>query len=465
MATIAEQLTSLANTKTAIKEAIISKGVSVADTDPFSAYPAKIGQISGGGAPTDEWQPNPNWWDIKGILDADTRPYAGKVGVILYNINDVSDFRLARSGMTAVATSDGSFYTYDDNGVNVSHNWDTAQDKDDGRGFKTRWVIYYYTTGTTGDTFRRSDTQFGWTYNHIAYLVLKINCSSGAYFCQFHRLLEAIDNAGYSISGTSFNNFCGSCSSLKKLPDGLDTSRVTNFGSFCSYCSALTKLPDVLDTSSGTSFSNFCANCFSLTKLPDVLDTSNGTSFTNFCYYCSALTKLPDGLDTSNGTDFSYFCQNCYALTELPDGLNTSKGTDFGNFCQTCQSLTELPNGLDTSKGTKFSNFCASCSSLQKLPEFTMAANTTAMTSKFSGPFSSSSWILELPLTLPSNTNFWLDFSTRISIESFRYIADHAPDVTATPRTLTIGSTNTTRCNEADPTIITDLNAKGWTVA
>ena len=49
MATIAEQLTSLANTKTAIKEAIVAKGVQVADTDPFSAYPAKIGQISGGG--------------------------------------------------------------------------------------------------------------------------------------------------------------------------------------------------------------------------------------------------------------------------------------------------------------------------------------------------------------------------------------------------------------------------------
>ena len=52
MATIAEQLTSLANTKAAIKQSIINKGVQVADTDPFSAYPAKIGQISSGGAPT-----------------------------------------------------------------------------------------------------------------------------------------------------------------------------------------------------------------------------------------------------------------------------------------------------------------------------------------------------------------------------------------------------------------------------
>lgn len=47
MATIAEQLTSLANTKTAIKQAIIDKGVSVADDTPFSGYATKIGEIQG----------------------------------------------------------------------------------------------------------------------------------------------------------------------------------------------------------------------------------------------------------------------------------------------------------------------------------------------------------------------------------------------------------------------------------
>ena len=441
MATIAEQLTSLANTKTAIKDAIVAKGVSVADTDTFASYAEKIGQIQAGGdTPTDEWQPNPNWWDIKKILDEDTRDYAGKVGVILYNFNDVSDFMLSSSGMTAVATSDGAFYSYADNGENVSHYWDTTQDKDDGRGCKTRWVIYYYTKDTTGDSFRQTVTKFGWAYNYIAYLVLKINCTSGSVFCSQQRLLEAIDTVGCSISGTDFNSFCYSCNSLIKLPDGLDTSKGTNFSNFCSGCHSLTKLPDVLDTSKGTNFSSFCFNCGSLIKLPDVLDTSSGTNFSNFCY-------------------------NCYSLTKLPDVLDTSKGTNFNNFCNSCYCLTKLPDVLDTSKGTNFNSFCNTCNSLQKAPEFTMLANTTAITSKYSGLFVSSPWIVEVPLTLPSNTNVWLDMSTRISIESFRYIADHAPDVTATPRTLTVGSTNKTRINEADPTIITDLNAKGWTVA
>jgi hypothetical protein len=389
---------------------------------------------------SDEWQPNPNWWDIKKILDEDTRDYKGKVGVILYNLNDVSDFQLSSSGMTAVATSDGAFYSYANNGMKVSHNWDTTQDKDDGHGLKTRWVIYYYTTDTTSDKFGQTDAKFGWAYNYIAYLVLRINCSSGSSFCTNQRLLEAIDNVGYSISGTNFSNFCSTCSSLVKLPDGLDTSSGTNFSGFCAYCPSLVKLPDGLNTSNGTNFSNFCAYCYSLTRLPDGLDTSSGTNFSNFCSTCSSLVKLPDGLNTSNGTNFSYFCYNSPSLVKLPDGLDTSSSTNFGSFCYSCYSLV-------------------------KLPEITMAANTTAITSKYSAPFASSSWIVELPLTLPSNTNFWLDTSTRISIESFRYIADHAPDVTATPRTLTVGATNISRINAADPTIITDLNAKGWTVA
>ena len=492
MATIAEQLTSLANTKTAIKDAIVAKGVAVADTDPFSAYAGKIGQISGGGeTPAEEWQPNPNWWDIKKILEEDTRNYAGKVGVILYNFNDVSNFTLSPSNMTAVVTSDGAFYTYADNGANVSHNWDTTQDKDDGRGFKTRWVIYYYTTDTTSDSFSQNSTKFGWEYNYIAYLVLRINCSSGNYFCKNQRVLEAIDtSAGYVIGGTSFGSFCSNCNLLTKLPDGLDTSNGTDFRSFCSYCYSLTKLPDGLDTSNGTNFNSFCYNCACLTKLPDGLNTSRGTNFSSFCSYCYSLTKLSDGLDTSNGTNFNSFCSNCYSLTKLPDGLNTSRGTNFGSFCSYCYSLTKLPDGLDTSNGTNFNSFCYNCACLTKLPdglntsrgtnfgasfsycysltrfpETSMASNTSTITSKYSAPFYNSYWIMELPLTLPSNTNLWLDSSKRISIESFRYIADHAPDVTATPRTLTVGSTNISRINEADPTIITDLNAKGWTVA
>ena len=449
-----------------------------------------IDTITGGGGSSDEWQPNPNWWDIKKILDEDTRDYPGKVGAIMYGFDDVTDFALSPSGMTAVATSDGAFYSWADNGVNVSHNWDTSKDKDDGRGFKTRWVIYYYTGSTTNNVFRQSDIMFGWNYNPIAYLVLRINCSATSQFCYDNHLLEAIENTGYELSGSSFDSFCRGCYCLTKLPENLDTSNSTNFSNFCYNCYSLKELPENLDTSSSTNFSNFCQNCHSLRELPENLDTSNGTNFSSFCRDCHSLKELPENLDTSSSTNFSSFCYNCYSLRELPENLDASNGTNFSSFCYNCHSLKKLPDGLDIRKATTLNSFCYNCYSLKELPEnldtssstnfsyfcystsrlqdageISMSATTTKLTSRMTSPFNSAPCLKNIFLTLPSNTNFWLDSSTRISIESFRYIADHAPDVTATPRTLTVGSTNITRINEADPTIITDLNAKGWTVA
>ena len=207
-----------------------------------------------------------------------------------------------------------------------------------------------------------------------------------------------------------------------------------DFSYFCYYCYSLTKLPDSLDTSSGTGFSYFCNYCQSLTKLPDSLDTSSGTDFYFFCADCYSLTKLPDSLDTSKGTDFSYFCASGYSLTKLPDSLVTSSGTYFSDFCSYCYSLTKLPDSLDTSSGIDFFNFCESCYSLTK-------AN------------------IILPADYDITT---LKGSNKLTVASMRYIADHAP--TTSSHTLTIGSTNIARANAYDPTIITTLTGKGWTV-
>lgn len=71
MATIAEQLTSLANTKTAIKDAIVAKGVEVADDTPFRTYADKIGEISGGGEPVEKTKFGVGIDNFIGDVDAD----------------------------------------------------------------------------------------------------------------------------------------------------------------------------------------------------------------------------------------------------------------------------------------------------------------------------------------------------------------------------------------------------------
>ena len=96
--------------------------------------------------------------------------------------------------------------------------------------------------------------------------------------------------------------------------------------------------------------------------------------------------------------------------------------------------MTKLPDSLDTSKGTNFSNFCTNCYSMTK-------AN----------------------IILPAAYNITtINASNKLTVASMRYIADNAP--TTSGHTLTIGSINIERANEYDPTIITTLTGKGWTV-
>lgn len=47
--TISDKLTYLEGTKSAIKDAIVAKGVAVLDSDTFRSYADKIGQIESGG--------------------------------------------------------------------------------------------------------------------------------------------------------------------------------------------------------------------------------------------------------------------------------------------------------------------------------------------------------------------------------------------------------------------------------
>ena len=66
-------------------------------------------------------------------------------------------------------------------------------------------------------------------------------------------------------------------------------------------------------------------------------------------------------------------------------------------------------------------------------------------------------------IILPAAYNITaLNASKKLTVASMRYIADHAP--TTSEHTLTIGSTNIARANAYDPTIITTLTGKGWTV-
>lgn len=68
MGSIADKLSKLMETKSAIKSAITAKGVTVSDSDPFSGYAGKIAQIESGGSGED---------NSTGLIEGTIKNYTG----------------------------------------------------------------------------------------------------------------------------------------------------------------------------------------------------------------------------------------------------------------------------------------------------------------------------------------------------------------------------------------------------
>lgn len=129
--------TTITNIADAIRE---KKGA----TDAYSPIqmPDAIRAIEVGGGSSDEWQPQPDWWDIDKILEEDTEDYAGKI-ICLFNDTDTTT-TINRINANKVITSDGGMYE-DTSLTSYSHTWDRTKDKECSLGNKTRYIIWYYT--------------------------------------------------------------------------------------------------------------------------------------------------------------------------------------------------------------------------------------------------------------------------------------------------------------------------------
>lgn len=248
MATIAEQLTSLANTKTAIKQSIIDKGVAVADTDPFSAYPAKIGQISGGGAPATKFGVS-----IDNLL--------GDVSEAGFYESPTAPFTVDFSGIKRLSTTGGQI---------------------DGHYFDQRALSYMfynnpYLTGTVdlsgleqvGDYSMQRPMEKCFCGTGIKKIILPTNKGTIFIFrdmCPRARLLETVVlnsdtyDENYMISG-AFSE----CESLVEII-GLDKVKsVHNWISTFEKCTSLAKI-DVsrIETIFGNGFQSTFSGCTSL---------------------------------------------------------------------------------------------------------------------------------------------------------------------------------------------------------
>ena len=274
--TIADQLTLLGNTKTAIRDAIEAKGVAVGAI-PFANYPGKIAQISsGGGGGSSQWQRPSDWLTLPTLTSADNK-FVGLHAVY----EDANFVALTAAGAYTVDWGDGVIENYAAN-VIAEHKYDYSTYDTAGatlcsRGYKQAIITV---TPQSGNQFTlininkrhsrltNSSVSSGFLEVSIAGIYVTGVCISnssvgGTGSNIVHALLESA-----SVICPSLANYTGifnKCYSLRHIPQ-LDTSAVTNMNYMFYNCYSLQSIPQ-LDTSAVTDMSNMFYNCYSLSSM------------------------------------------------------------------------------------------------------------------------------------------------------------------------------------------------------
>ena len=169
---------------------------------------------------------------------------------------------------------------------------------------------------------------------------------------------------------------------------------------------------------------------------------------------CSSLTAIPP-MDTSYVNDMYYMFYGCSSLTEIPV-MDTSNVNTMGGMFQGCSSLTSVPE-MNTSQATDMSAMFQGCTSLTSVPEM----DTSKVTNMF-GMFDDSFSLTDLGGFIGLKVDLNLVESNLLAHDSLLNVINKAADVTASPKTLTLGFTNLAKLSDAEKGIAT---SKGWTLA
>ena len=190
-----------------------------------------------------------------------------------------------------------------------------------------------------------------------------------------------------------------------------------------------TEIPEIFDFSDVTNLADMFRNCSSLTTAPQ-MDTSQVTNMGYMFYYCTSLTSVPE-MDTSKVTSMQSMFYYCESLISIPE-MNTSEVTNMETMFLRCKLLTTIPP-INTSRVTRIEFMFSGCNSLTDLGGFTGL-----------------------------KVNLDLSPCSKLSHESLLNVINNAADVTASPATLTLGSTNLAKLSDEEKGIATN---KGWTLA
>ena len=281
MATVAENLQTILDIKNDIKDAIIAKGVSVADSDGFGTYASKIESIETGGG-------------------------SGSTA-------DGFDFSVLGYDTTLNNSCNDKIQADIDYSKTIFDNWNPNTTIAISEFYNDKKLVYCPNIDTI------NVTNMGSMFSH----------------CESLTTIPLLNTSNVNDMSSMFTY----CSNLQTIPL-LNTSNVTNMSSMFNGCKSLTTIP-LLNTSNVTNMSSMFYNCSTLQSIP-LLDTSNVTDMRYLFYGCDII-NFPK-LDTTNNETFYRIIYSGNSNIKSIPLLECGNLTNISNFNGTSDKtqLTDL---------------------------------------------------------------------------------------------------------------------------
>ena len=378
MSTLQENLDRIKNAKSAIKDAIIQKGIDVTDTEKIETYADKILQIKSGGGTTEIPE-----FDPEGPLT-------------IYCFDDWGDahvkFDNKYQESTIQYSTDGSTWkTYTDETIKLTS----------GQYVQFKGVITQYTFDEINSSIFILKNGLFNLYGNLTSLdnyISTHNDDSNKYMNMFE------------------NTNVYDCS---KLNIGIKTFGDNSWGAFAymfSNCKYLVKVPKLPVTTLGSCcYSSMFSGCTGLTTIPKL----PATTLADGCYSdmfngCSSLTTIPSDLlpaTTLAGSCYSNMFQDCTSLTNVPNlPATTLSAICYLEMFKGCTSLVETPEGwylpVQTTAGISCISMFEGCYKLHK------------MAVSYSGTIDEGHWFAFLDNVSSTGTFYYSKNQTKENIQS-----------------------------------------------
>ena len=344
MSTLQENLDRIKNAKSAIKAAIIQKGIEVTDTEKIETYADKILQIKSGGGTTEIPE-----FDPEGPLT-------------IYCFDDWGDAYVKFSNNF----TNGKVYYSKDKETWTQYKGEILKLT---KGEFVQFKGDIITVGSSEKHFTIKNGLFNLYGNLTSLDNYNDVLSESAFYRSMFENTNLYDcsnlNFGITYIQRSIRNFEGmfkNCSFMKSCPKILPSTTLTEscYAAMFFGCAGLTTVPSNLlpaTTLTGSCYSNMFSGCTGLTTVPNLPATTLAAS----CYYnmfsgCTGLTTLPKLPATTLASScYESMFQNCTGLVEPPTGWYLP-ATTLANRCynQMFYSCSKLQKMAVSYSGTNF---------------------------------------------------------------------------------------------------------------